>query len=190
MVYTGTLDRPPELRVLLDGIEVLTERQPDVAARLEIVFYGAVSPDCRSIVASRADRPVSGMLRFEGFVSRESALAALAEADAALVLLGPGPGMEVFVGGKLYEYLGQNRQILAVLPPGDARDVLAGLDWGVVADPEPSSIADALERLMALPAPERIADPSGIYDRANLAGRLALSLTRASGAVAREDRTT
>ena len=187
IVYTGTLDRPPELQVLVEGLEVLTVRHPDLAAKLEIVFYGAVSPDCRSIIETRTDPTVAGMLRFQGFVPRASAIGALADADAALVLLGSGPGMEVFVGGKLYEYLGQSRQILAVLPPGDARDVLTGLDWGVVAEPDASSIADAVERLMALPAPERIADPAGTYDRANLAARLAESLTLASASNAHRE---
>ena len=180
IVYTGTLDRPPELRVLLDGLETLKLQRPQLSDRLEIVFYGAVSPGCRAIVEARSSGSLGSTLRFEGFVPRELAMQALADADAALVLLGKGPGMEVFVGGKLYDYLGQNRQILAVLPPGDARDVLTGLDWGVVAEPEASSIADALERLISLPEPDRAADPAGIYDRAVLAERLAACLTAAS----------
>jgi hypothetical protein len=92
--------------------------------------------------------------------------------------------MEVFVGGKLYEYLGQNLQILAVLPPGDAKDVLTGLDWGVIAEPEASSIADALERLVFSPEPDRAADPEGMYDRAVLAGRLAACLDEAAPTIA------
>jgi hypothetical protein len=84
--------------------------------------------------------------------------------------------MDLFVGGKLYDYLGQNRQILAMVPQGDARDVLAGLGWGVIADPTPESVEAAVERLISQPAPAGPADPTGRFDRAALAGELAALL--------------
>ena len=104
---------------------------------------------------------------------RRVALQAVADADAALVLLGPGPGMDLFTPGKLYDYIGQDRQVLAMLPHGDARAVLERLDWGVVCDPDPLEVERAIEQLLTVPAPERPADPAGIYDRATLARRLA-----------------
>jgi hypothetical protein len=87
--------------------------------------------------------------------------------------------MDLYIGGKLYDYLGQNQQVFAMVPAGDARDLLQGLDWGVVADPDPDSVAAGLERLMARPRPSRPADPEGRYDRATLAGRLAGILDQA-----------
>ena len=39
---------------------------------------------------------------------------------------------------KLYDAIGLDRPVVAMLPPGDAREVLAGLDWGIVCDPEPA----------------------------------------------------
>ncbi len=71
------------------------------------------------------------------------------------------------------EYVGLDRQILAVVPPGRARDLLAELDWGIVADPTPAGVADGLERLLATPAPNRRADAEGRYDRVNLTKRFA-----------------
>jgi len=116
---------------------------------------------------------VARIVRFRGFVPRAEALASIAEADAALTLLGSGPGMAVFVGAKLYDYLALDRQVVAMVPPGDARDLLAELDWGIVADPEPDAVARALARLVDEPLPSRRADPEGRYDRARIAARLA-----------------
>jgi glycosyltransferase involved in cell wall biosynthesis len=183
IVYTGTLYRESELSIFLEGVDRLVRRRPDLAGGLEVVFYGEVTAPCRA-VAERFIREghLGGVLRFAGFVPRHVALEALTEADAALVLLGGGPGMGLFVGGKLYDYIGQDRQILAMVPPGDARDVLEGLSWGVIADPDPADVERAVELLLALPAPDRPADPEGTYDRAVLAGRLADVLTEASAA--------
>ena len=135
---------------------------------------------CRGGVPSGArdggDRALSG------FVPRRDALAAIRDADAALVLLGAEPGMGQFVPGKLFDALGQDKQVLAVVPPGDVREILDELDWGVVADPDAVAVEGAIERLLQSPAPSRPADPDGKYDRVALAGRLAETLCRARDA--------
>ena len=185
IVYTGTLDRPEELRLFLEGAQAALDRRPELANEVEVAFYGVVTDESRA-VADRMQRStlLAAVTSFHGFVPRRVALEALADADAGLVLLGPGPGMEIFVSGKLYDYIGQSKQVLAMVPPGDARDLLERLRWGVIADPEPGSVADAIERLLAAPPPVARADPEGRYDRAVLAGLLADTL---SGARARSD---
>jgi glycosyltransferase involved in cell wall biosynthesis len=181
IVWTGTLDRPDELLVFLQAVDALLTRAPELARRLEIDFYGNVSDACKAIWARFAarDRLVEAV-RFHGFVPRRVALQAIADADAALVMLGSGPGMGQFVPGKLFDYLGQSKEVLAVIPPGDARDILNELHWGVVADPNMREIGRAIERLIALPPPARAADPEGKYDRVVLAGRLADCLREAT----------
>jgi len=177
IVWTGTLDRPDELQVFLEALRVLAARRPALAEELDVAFYGHVSDTCRTI-ANRytSGRPLDSIVRFEGFVPRRAALSAVADAAAALVMLGPGPGVGQFIPGKLFDYLGQSKQILAVLPPGDARDILLDLGWGVIANPDAVEIAAAIERLVTLPPPTPPADPAGKYDREALAGRLADTL--------------
>ena len=167
-------------------MRALTARQPALIDRLKVDFYGEVSASCRAVADAFTDTTLRrDALRFHGFVSRQGALEALAGADAALLMLGGGPGMGQFVPGKLFDILGQNQQVLAILPPGDARDILKGLDWGVIAEPEVGDIERAIERLMTLPPPARHADPEGRYDRAALAGRLADALRDATDAAQR-----
>ena len=180
IVHTGTLYRPSELKTFLDGIAGLVARRPDLDDQLEINFYGQVTDECQAVADHLIrDSRLEDMVHFFGFVPRQVAMRAVAEADAALVLLGGGPGMDLFVGGKLYDYLGQDQQILAVVPPGDARAVLEGLSWGVICNPDPVDIERAVERLLTLPKPKGPADPGGRYDRLALAGSLAATLADA-----------
>jgi len=181
IVWTGTLDRPDELLMLLQALESLLTRVPNSTKRLEVDFYGSVSDSCKAIWAPfEARGRLIETVRFHGFVPRRVALQAVADADAALVILGSGPGMGQFVPGKLFDYIGLSKEVLAVLPPGDARDILKELRWGVLADPDVTSIERAMERLMALSPPAGPADPDGKYDRVALAGRLAECLRRAT----------
>jgi glycosyltransferase involved in cell wall biosynthesis len=173
LVYAGSLYRPSELATFLDGVATLLDRHPDAVARLGIEFIGSATDACKAVAATRLARAdLAAVVTFTPFLPRAEALRRLAEADAALTLLGPGPGMAQFIGAKLYDAIGLDRPVVAMLPPGDAREVLAGLDWGLVADPDPDAVADVLERFLSVAPPDRRADPGGRYDRAVLARRL------------------
>jgi glycosyltransferase involved in cell wall biosynthesis len=188
IVYTGTLDRPDELETFLQGVGNLIEHRPELRDRLDLSFYGFVSEPCQAIADRHMAGRLQGVMSLRGFVPRRDALAALDAADAALILLGSGPGMGLFIGGKLFDYIGQNLQILAMLPRGDSRKILEELDWGVRCDPDPADVERAIERLLTLPAPDRPADPEGRFDRAVLAGQLARSLDAIAVAAAHAGR--
>jgi hypothetical protein len=110
---------------------------------------------------------------------RREALVRVAGATAAIVTMGGGPGMALFVSGKLFDAIGLDTPVLAMVPPGDVRGVLDRLDWGVVADPEPASVAAAIERVWRGDYRTGEADAAGIFDRRNLTGELAAILDEA-----------
>ena len=177
ILFAGSLYRPGELDAFLGGVERLVARRPDLRERLRVQFVGSVSPDNRHVadLYTTGDR-LRGVVSFEGFVPRRQALARMAGADALLQLMTDGPGTGMFVGGKLYEYLAVDRPILAVMPPGEGRRLVESVPTGRVADVEPGSVADALEQLLDDPPLPARSDPTGRYDRANLAGELATLL--------------
>jgi glycosyltransferase involved in cell wall biosynthesis len=177
VVYTGSLYGEHDLEIFMHGLETLVERRPEVAERLEVEFVGRLSPDNRDVAASyaRLER-LGSMVRFSGLVPHAEAMRRAATADALLQFVADGPRKGEIQGGKLMEYLGYDRQILALVPEGSARQVLRELDWGIIADPTPEGVASGLEKLLDTPLPTRRADPEGRYDRANLAARLAVCL--------------
>jgi glycosyltransferase involved in cell wall biosynthesis len=182
LLYAGSLYRPKELEAFLLGVERLLARRPDLRARLRVDFVGRVN-DANARAAAEFDTPerLGGVIGFEGFMPRSKALARMAGADALLQLMPDIAGAEIFVGGKLSEYLAFDRPILAVMPRGEGRALVESLPTGIAADVEPGSVADALERLLDhTPAPAP-ADPAGRFDRINLAGELARELDGVAG---------
>lgn len=179
LLYAGSLYRPKELEAFLLGVERLLARRPDLRQRLKVDFVGRVN-EANARVAAEFDRPerLAGIIGFEGFMPRPMALARMAGADALLQLMPEMAGAEIFVGGKLGEYLAFDRPILAVMPRGEGRQLVEGLPTGIVADVEPGSVADALERLLDRTPVHSPADPTGRFDRVNLAGELARELDR------------
>jgi len=177
LLYAGSLYRPKELEVFLTGAERLLERRPDLRSRLRIDFVGRVK-DANARIIGDFSTPgrLSGIVSMEGLLPRRMAIGRMMGADALLQLMPDVPGSGIFVGGKLAEYLGFDRPILAVMPPGEGRTLVESLPTGIVADVEPESVAAALERLLDHPPAPAPADPEGRFSRPNLAGELAAVL--------------
>jgi len=172
IVFAGSLYGERELDIFLEGLSRFCERRPEPGRRLRVTFLGAMTEHNRA-VAARWSAHLGDTVAYEGVVPRAEAQRRIAAANAALHLAAGGPGRELFVGGKLYEYLGLNRPVLAMVPPGDARTVLGELQWGVVVDPEPDAVAGGLERLVGGDFRTGGADPEGRYDRRHLTDVLA-----------------
>jgi glycosyltransferase involved in cell wall biosynthesis len=140
-------------------------------------FLGRVNEENRRIAAQyTAPGRLGDVLRFDDFVPRREALARMAGADALLQLMPAEPGTELFVGGKVFEFMALNRPVLAVMPPGEGRRLIESMPGGRSANVDPASVADALERLLDDPPIPGPTDEAGRYDRVNLAAELAALL--------------
>ena len=174
LVYTGTLDRPVEAATFLAGLAELVRSRPEVAGNLTIDIVGHTSAEVAQLAAPYLESTeLRSILRFVPYAPRAEALRYVREADACLVLLGEEPGMSQFIPGKLFDYIGLDAPILAVVPPGEVSSLLDGLDWGVVVDPTTEGVVDGLERLLAGRYRTGRADREGIFERRKLAIKLA-----------------
>ncbi|HZO62849.1 MAG TPA: glycosyltransferase [Gaiellaceae bacterium] len=151
---------------LLEAVRRLAAEAQDVGGRLELHLAGA-SP-------TGATDP---FVVERGYLPHRDAVALMRSADVLfLPMHDVAAGSRVrTVPGKTYEYLASGRPILAALPDGDARDLLAGLPGVRLCAPtDVEGIAAALRELAAgAPAPTRVPEIAARFERRVLAGRLA-----------------
>jgi glycosyltransferase involved in cell wall biosynthesis len=174
LVYAGSLYGDVELGLFLDGLHIALEHRPALRQVLRVEFIGWLSRS-NQVIADRAARSdgIEGIVSFGGFRPRSDALARVASADACLLILADKPGRDLIIPVKLFEYLGLDRPVLAIVPNGAVKEALADLGWGVVVGPEPNAIARGIEQIVTQPRPTRPADPDGRYERVGLAAELA-----------------
>jgi glycosyltransferase involved in cell wall biosynthesis len=175
LVHAGSVYGADAFSLFLDGVERLLTRDPSVRDRLRVKFVGWFSEASQAIARRRLPR-LEPVVRQTGFVPRSQAIAIERAANAGLIVLAGSGNRAPFATTKLYEYLGLGLPVLAVVPPGEVREILGRLDWGVIADPTVDGVARGIERIMAADRPERFADPDGRYDRRSLAAELAALL--------------
>jgi glycosyltransferase involved in cell wall biosynthesis len=141
--------RPRSPRFLLEALDRILERQPELGARIRLHLAGPLTAVEEQMVEESRCR---SLVVPHGFVPHAEVVRLVATADALFLpmhALAPGARSTIFPG-KAYEYLASGRPILAAVPPGDARDVLDRAEWTVVCDPDDTeAIARGLLELVA-----------------------------------------
>lgn len=176
ILHAGRLSEDRTLEPFLRGLAAFLARRPERRAELTCLLYGP-----RDAAQERAVREagLGDVVRFEGQAPHEQALALEAGADLLLLVKSASPRYRDLVPGKLYEYIGAARPVLAVAPEGPAADLVRRLRMGWVADPgSPGAIADALDAAWTRPAgvPGHTPTEREPYTRRAAAERLAAIL--------------
>ncbi|HEX4838490.1 MAG TPA: glycosyltransferase family 4 protein [Solirubrobacteraceae bacterium] len=156
LVHTGKLTggwgRHPG--ALLDALRRLREEDPQTAARLRLVLAGRLDEDeQRLIEGARLD----GIVRHVGVLTRAQAMALQRDADVLLLITSPTLVWEL--PGKVFEYFGAGRPILALAHENEAARLVRETGTGWTVPPrDVDAIAAVLRRLAREGADLRI-DP-------------------------------
>jgi glycosyltransferase involved in cell wall biosynthesis len=145
LAYTGTLTYGGASPApLLEGFRRLRDRDPEAAARLEMVFAG---PTASADLTELNARDLYGTVQILGPVSRERALGLQRAADALVVFV--DSRRPSIATGKLYEYLAAGHPILVLGGGSVAARIVHEAGAGLVAPADdPEAIATALRRLL------------------------------------------
>ncbi len=153
---------------LLEALERLAGSRPELRERIELHIAGPAPA-----------REVEGRVQVHdhGYLDHADAIALVRSADLLFLPMHDlPPGIRTrTVPGKTYEYLAAGRPILAALPDGDARDMLARLERVRLCRPRAvDCLANALAEATAVPrAPDVPVTPELMrYERRALAGDL------------------
>src|SRR3954453_3729277 len=153
LVYTGVLaidaeetviHRGTDTRVFLDALTLLLARDPELAARLELVVAGRISDHERDVLMQGDLRKI---VRVLGLLPRERALGLQGAADGLLLI----PGGPTATTAKVFEYLAARKPIFAVTEhDGAAAELLREAGEHTVGEAsDAKSLAGALERYLA-----------------------------------------
>ena len=113
-----------------------------------------------------------------GYVEHSVCTKLLAESDVLWMMINKSERSDLHSTGKLYEYFGANKPILACVPEGVARRSLDMHGAVILTEPDDTqAIANAIlnyyEKYKAGNMPVPNEQVTGMYDRRRLAGKLA-----------------
>jgi glycosyltransferase involved in cell wall biosynthesis len=174
LTHAGSLYGKRDPSALLAAARGLAVRRPDLADRLLIRFIGRVDPS-----TLESFRTLGKSFEHVPYVPHGASLRALLESSALLLVIDTAAAAGTIVTGKVYEYLGARRPILALAPLGDAAALILGLGAGAVVAPDDAACVEKiLEEWMTAwsaggPLPRAAAGTVGRFERKSLTGELA-----------------
>ncbi len=144
LVHTGTLSgaRGRDPRPLLRALRVLSG-EPEVAARLRLVLAGRPTEEDDRILRENG----SALVRHVGMLSRAESHALQRQADGLVLLTGPDVCEAT---GKLFEYIGARRPVLALAKGNEAARIVGETHIGLTVAPDDErAIAQVLREVAA-----------------------------------------
>jgi len=131
MVYTGSMYGVRNPDTLLQAVARLLETGRVRPDELQIIFVGRFGDEIRAMFR----RPeLEGTVKEIGHRPHEESVTYTLGADVLLLVVDDVKGSEGIVPGKVFEYLGSRRPVLAVSPEGDVADLIRRTGAGEVVD--------------------------------------------------------
>lgn len=178
IAYAGTFYYNRNPRAFFQALRLLADTAPAVARAIDVRIIGSRRDEDAALVKELG---LDAMVTMHGYLPHRETVQQLVDADMLWMVIGRGKGEDMMSTGKLYEYLGARKPVLACVPEGAARQVLEKGGAAFFADPDsPEEIAARLRTLFDLWKNDRLPLPSFEYvsqfERKTLTGRLATLL--------------
>jgi glycosyltransferase involved in cell wall biosynthesis len=176
ILHAGMLTQTRSAAPFLDALSRVLAAEAGLRENIRVEFVGP-REDANEHAARRLG--LGDVVLFRDPLSHGDVLRAQREAHILLLVKHDNPRYDGLVPGKLYEYIGLRRPILALAPPGEAREIVSSLRRGEVAAPgHPEEIARALRVMIGHHRAGRLEDAYDLsarpeFDRRRQAGELA-----------------
>ena len=146
LTYVGSLYGPRNPEALVRALEQLKGEGGAELARLRVRFVGRIG---QPILERLKRSKVSAMFDVVPYVSHAESLAYLLATDVALLIIDDAPANRGILTGKLFEYIGAGKPILALAPEGEAADLIRSENLGWVVPPDdPEAVRKTLLELL------------------------------------------
>jgi len=145
LVHTGVFYDAQTPEYFLRGLREFLIQNPDMRKRISAIFAGLVPDNFARLVRSLK---LEQVVQYVGYLEHSSVVALQQKADILWMTIGSRPGASQISTGKLSEYMGTRKPILALVPPGAASDTLHRYRAAYIVSPEDINQAtQALNRI-------------------------------------------
>jgi len=175
ITYSGSFLNYYTPKHFIDGLKLAVEKLPELKSNIEACFIGTFPEEYKEYIKQHG---LEEAVNIVGYVEHSACTKYLANSDVLWMMINKSERSDLHSTGKLYEYFGANKPILACVPEGVAR---RSLDMhGAVTLTEPDdvnairdAILDFYTKFKAGKMPVPNEQVTGMYDRRRLAGKLA-----------------
>jgi len=121
ITYCGTLNHVLDPKFFFHGVNTFLSLHPETRSNIHIKLVGSIYNIHvqQSIIANQ----IQDIIQLTGYVTHQRSIQYLLQSDVLLLLLPAEAGKGV-ITGKLFEYMAAEKPVLAIIPEGEASEIL------------------------------------------------------------------
>ena len=135
ITYSGIFYEYITPKYFLKAFKKLLEERPDIAADIQLNFVGILRKENRKLISKLN---IQQFVKEYGYLNHKEALTKCMQSDILWMMVGYGRNADTISSGKLYEYFGTKKPIIACLPGGALKT--AATDYGASFITSPNNI--------------------------------------------------
>jgi glycosyltransferase involved in cell wall biosynthesis len=172
ILHAGMLSENRSAVPFIRALKLFCDRRPQIRGKCRVIFLGPREDENEATVRELS---LADVVHFRDSTSHRETLH-MERSSHILMLINPYPEIVV---GKLYEYIGVRRPILALLPDGEGKELVRSYRRGETAPMhDPERIAEKIGVMYEKYADETLEEsydlsPLPQFDRRHLAGEMA-----------------
>lgn len=145
LTYTGSFYEFITPKYLLKAFAKLKKEQPAITDNIELYFIGAQTKELKKLSVKYG---LEDNVKEFGYLTHVESVARIKSSDVLWLMVGKGKNCDTISSGKLFEYFGSRKPILACLPEGALKIYSSQYGAAYLSDPENvSMIKDNLVKI-------------------------------------------
>jgi glycosyltransferase involved in cell wall biosynthesis len=133
ITYSGIFYEFITPKYFLKAFKEISVERPDIAGNIELHFVGILRKENKRFIKKLG---LQNFVVEHGYVNHAEAVKKLVASDILWLMVGYGRNVETHSAGKLFEYFGSEKPIIACLPEGALRSAVEEYGSSFIADPE------------------------------------------------------
>ncbi len=132
ITYTGSLYGKRNPRTLLDAVKNMKKAGDISRDNFRLIFAGRFGAEVREMFA---EPELEGLIEVKEYLPHEESIRLLLQSDLLALIVDQSDLSDEIVPGKVFEYIGARRPIIAFAPDGAAARIIHSTGTGIVVQP-------------------------------------------------------
>jgi glycosyltransferase involved in cell wall biosynthesis len=135
LTYSGIFLEYNSPKYFLEAFKQIATERPDIASQIELHFVGHLRMENRNLVSKLK---LEEFVKDFGYMNHDDAVQKVLSSDVLWFMIGRKRNIDAILPGKMFEYFGSGKPIIASVPEGAAKS--ASIEYGASFITEPEDI--------------------------------------------------
>ncbi|MCJ7554560.1 MAG: glycosyltransferase family 4 protein, partial [Ignavibacteriaceae bacterium] len=133
LMYSGIFVAYNTPKYFLKAFKEISVERPDIAAEIELHFVGYLGKENKKLVRKLN---LKEFVKDYGYVDHDDSISKIKSADVLWFMVDRLKNIDAILPGKIYEYIGAQKPIIACVPEGAAKMAVEEYGAGFICEPD------------------------------------------------------